>query len=300
MSRWWRAEDTSIDHPKLLRLSDAMFRAWYTLNCVASANDGVLPPTADIAIRLRVKPAKVAEWITKLVAAGLYDNDNGVFRPHNWNKRQYKTDNIDPTNAARQKRYREKHRNDGNGDDSNGSNGVTVKRPEAEAKADSETEQSRADARALDGNGLKQEGMLKAAFSAECANRPKAPDMAIIKTWLLDGISVSTISSTVPPILRRKQDMATLAYCDAAVREAHAKAAPSLQVVSNKVFVEVGTLAWQCHQSESRRLGGRGYPVITHRFDHVAKEGFWFDSEFPPGYDEQTGERLPAGEEHAA
>lgn len=151
-----------------------------------------------------------------------------------------------------------------------------------------------ADARVLDENGLKQEGLLKITFNAACGGRQIIPDMSIIATWLLDGISMSTISTTVPPILKRKQDMASLAYCDAAVREAHAKAgSPNLQVVSNKTFVEAGTLAWQCWQSESKRLGGRGYPIITHHFDYVAKEGFWFDTEFPDGYDEQTGERIP-------
>src|SRR5262245_59241319 len=114
MSRWWRAEDTSIDHPKLLRLSDAMHRAWYTLMCIASANEGVLPPTDDIAVRLRVKPALVASWITELVSAKLFDKDGDTFRPHNWDKRQYRSDVTDPTAAQRNRRYRERKRNDRN------------------------------------------------------------------------------------------------------------------------------------------------------------------------------------------
>jgi hypothetical protein len=48
--------------------------------------------TEDIAARLRVKPAKVAEWITRLVQSKLIDNDGGVFSPHNWDTRQYKSD----------------------------------------------------------------------------------------------------------------------------------------------------------------------------------------------------------------
>lgn len=294
MSRWWRAEDTSIDHPKLLKLSDAMFRAWYTLNCVASANDGVLPPTGDIAIRLRMKPAKVAEWITKLVAAGLYDNDNGIFRPHNWTKRQYKTDGTDPTNAERQKRYRERHRNGSNGVTDNGSNDVTVKRPEAEAK--SETEQSRADAGAPVDEDLKRKASaLGAAISAHFISRGQPiPNLDRCLLWLTQGYAQGTILGAVERVLKRSKPVSTLDYFDGAIRDDHAKAAPeNLQVViSKKVFVEQGTLAWQCWQSESRRLGGRGYPCVTHRVDHVAKEGFWFESEFPAGYDEQTGERL--------
>jgi hypothetical protein len=137
MTLWWRAYTASIDHPKLLKLSDAMHRAWYTLMCVASANDGILPPAADIALRLRLKPAKVAEWITHLVRAELFDNEDGVFRPHNWQKHQYKSDVTDPTAAERNKRYRDKKRNERNAT-------VTHKRPEAETEA--ETEQSRAEA----------------------------------------------------------------------------------------------------------------------------------------------------------
>jgi hypothetical protein len=142
MSRWWRAEDTSIDHPKLLKLSDAMHRAWYTLMCVASANGGVLPPVGDIAVRLREKPPKVAGWIAYLVAAGLFDNDDGTFRPHNWNKRQYKSDGTDATNADRQKQFRARQRaalnelkalrNGARGALRNGVSNVMAKRPETE------------------------------------------------------------------------------------------------------------------------------------------------------------------------
>lgn len=114
MSHWWRAYDGSIDHPKLLKLSDRMHRAWYTLQCVASANGGVLPPTGDIAARLREKPAKVAEWLTHLVRSGLIDNDGGIFKPHNWDTRQYKSDVTDPTAPQRMQRYRDRKRNERN------------------------------------------------------------------------------------------------------------------------------------------------------------------------------------------
>lgn len=300
MTHWWRAYDDAIDNPKLLKLSDAMHRAWFTLQCVASANGGVLPPTGDIAVRLRLKPAKVAEWITKLVQAKLMDNDDGVFRPHNWDDRQFKTDGSDPTNAQRQKRFRERHRNGSNGVTSNASNDVTNKRPE-QNRPDSEAEHSRADARELDEMGSKQEGLLRAAFTAECAGRPKAPEMAIIKTWLLDGITIGTISKTVPPILRRKTDMVTLAYCDAAVRAEHAKASPGLQVVSSKVWVDEGTLEWTCWQSVYNN--GRGSPVCDHKDADgraTGRRGWYFESAMPPGFND-FGERIaPTENEDAA
>jgi hypothetical protein len=167
MSRWWRAEDTSIDHPKLLLLSDAMHRAWYTLMCVASANDGELPPVEHIAARLRMKPGQVAAWITHLVTAGLFDNDAGTFRPHNWARRQYKTDVTDPTNATRQKRYREKHRN--------AVTTVTDKRPETEADTE-QKQKPEANASGADAPGDARTRLFREGLSDLAEITGKGPD----------------------------------------------------------------------------------------------------------------------------
>lgn len=302
MSLWWRAECGSIDHPKLLKLSDAMHRAWYTLMCVAGANGGALPPTEDIAIRLRMNKAKVAEWITKLVQAELFDNVDGVFVPHNWTKRQYKSDKTDPTAGERMKRYRRNKRNGvtgvTEGDDSN------QLRPEAETQSNPKAEHSTAEARELDEMGLKQEGLLRAAFLAECAGRPSAPDLSIIKTWLLDGITVATISSTVPPILRRKQDMKSLVYCDAAVREAHAKAPSRAEPEidrSNWYIVVEGTLEHTCHNMIRKEQGLAPLFMCT----QIGKDGTVYDRAakcptlFPVEFND-FGERIPPSAEDAA
>ena len=205
MSRWWRAEDTSIDHPKLLRLSDAMHRAWYTLMCIASANDGELPPAEDIALRLRVKPALVASWITELVAAKLFDQDGNAFRPHNWDKRQYKSDITDPTAANRNKRYRDRKRNDRNAT-------VTEIRPEAEQKQT--TEQSRADARPAF-----EDDFLKAL--AEAFGKPET-ELTRAKVWLSKGYSSTMILETVREVLARGTDVGSLGYFDSILAERHA------------------------------------------------------------------------------
>jgi hypothetical protein len=231
--RWWRAKNSAVHNRKLQKLPGDLFKAWFNVNCLASEHGGVVPPIEDVAFALRLSEQRAAAILTQLAAAKLLDKQDGVFIPHDWDQHQFKSDKKDPTAPERMKRYRDRKRN--------GVTAVTVRnesndavsaiRPEAETE--SETEQSRADGRVLDEIGLKQEGLLKAAFIAECADRPKAPDMAIIKTWLLDGITVGTISKTVPAILRRKVDMASLSYCDKAVREAHAsaQAAPSLEPV---------------------------------------------------------------------
>lgn len=112
MSRWWRAYDGAVDHPKLLLLSDRAHRAWFNLLCVASTYGGTLPDIKVVALKLRMTPAKVKAAIDELRAAGLFDEVDGKLQPHNWQGRQYKSDVTDPTNAQRQKRYRDRHAND--------------------------------------------------------------------------------------------------------------------------------------------------------------------------------------------
>lgn len=295
MSRWFRVYDDVINDPKLLKLPEALRWQWLALLCVASKNGGKLPPNEDIALLLRVPEVKAAEFVTKLVRAKLIDNEDGVFVPHNWDGRQFKSD----TSNDRVKRHRENKRNaTGNATcnvTSDVTDTVTVTAPEAEQKAD--TEQSRADASAPVDEDLKRRASaLGAGISAHFVSRGQPiPNLDRCLLWLTQGYASGTILGAVERVLKRGKPVSTLDYFDGAIKDDHAKAAPeNLQVVvSKKVFVEAGTLAWQCWQSESRRTGGRGYPCVTHRVDHVAKEGFWFETEFPAGYDEQTGERIP-------
>lgn len=107
MSRWFRFYDDAINDPKILKLSDELYRAWVGILCVASKYDGVLPPNEDVALMLRVKPQKAAEYITRLVRAGLLDEIETGFAPHNWDKRQYKSD----VSTERVKRFRNAGRN---------------------------------------------------------------------------------------------------------------------------------------------------------------------------------------------
>ena len=138
MTRWFRFYGDAINNPKVLRLSDAMFRAWVTLLCIASQYEGILPAAADIALILRMKVHKVAEWLTVLTTAGLLDClEDGTFRPHNWNERQFQSD----VSSERVKRFRERKRNV--------SSTVSETPPDTEQKQITETEQktiSRAEA----------------------------------------------------------------------------------------------------------------------------------------------------------
>lgn len=131
MSRWWRAYDEALHDPKLQRLSPALFKAWFNLMCIASKNGGVLPSTGEIAFELRMSEHSAAAALAGLAAKGLIDTRaDGRFEPHNWGGRQFQSDVTDPTNAERQRRYRNARKTV--------TPTVTVKRPDTEAETDTE------------------------------------------------------------------------------------------------------------------------------------------------------------------
>jgi len=240
MSRWLRINEDCIDNPKILKLPEALRWQWVALLCVASKNDGVLPPLDDVALCLRVPEAKAAEFITKLVKAKLIDKDGDVFVPHNWSKRQYKTDGSDPTNAKRQKRYRDRHRNDSNGVTDNGSNDVTVKRPEAEQKT--ETEQSRAAAPPLN-DVVKREAALR--LQAEALFRgygQQVPNLDRCGIWLGLGHQPNLIVAAIEKVLKRGKPITALDYFDGAIRDAHAK--PPMPVSGMAEVVDLSRINW--------------------------------------------------------
>jgi len=105
--RWFRFYDDAINDPKILKLSDKLFRFWTGILCVASKNDGRIPLLEDVALMLRMKPEKAAELFEELVTAGLIDiNETGAC-PHNWSGRQFKSD----VSTERVKRFRNGRRN---------------------------------------------------------------------------------------------------------------------------------------------------------------------------------------------
>lgn len=114
MSRWFRLYDELLDDPKVQRLSGDDFKAWVNILCLASRNDGNLPPAADIAFALRLEPRKATAILSRLIAAGLMDEVDGALSPHGWNARQYKSD----VSTDRVKRFRERKKGvSGNGDE---------------------------------------------------------------------------------------------------------------------------------------------------------------------------------------
>ncbi len=112
MSRWWRAYDDAVDDPKLQRLPGELFKSWFNLLCLASRNNGKLPPLDDLCFGLRRSSDDVMATLKHLQECGLIDKERGVLRPHNWDGRQFISDNS----TERVQRYRKRLRNvTGNG-----------------------------------------------------------------------------------------------------------------------------------------------------------------------------------------
>ena len=92
MTRWFRSHVAKLENPKVQRLSDAHYRAWESLLCVAARFDGVLPDLADTAFYLRRSPEETAELVEALIEARLFERTDAGIRPHDWDDWQYRSD----------------------------------------------------------------------------------------------------------------------------------------------------------------------------------------------------------------
>jgi hypothetical protein len=108
-SRWFRLYDETLNDPKILGLSDAIYRQWTRVLCVASKNGGYLPSETDLAFHLRFTSVSLVRKLIKtLLEKQLLDEtDGGQLIPHNWRKRQYKSD----VSTERVKQFRKRQRN---------------------------------------------------------------------------------------------------------------------------------------------------------------------------------------------
>lgn len=249
MNAWFRVYNTLVDDPKVRKLPDHLVASLLWLWCIAGENDGVLPPIDDVAFKLRCAPAKAAEVITKLCRAGLLDNDGGIFRPHNWGTRQYKTDTTDPTGAKRAKEYRDRKR-----DARDASQVVTPvtpvrdERPEAEQKQNrAEAEQTRAAAvvQAGEGKGTQTDitvRVLKTDLMDAFGGSATCPDLTRASDWIAKGYAPSMIVEVVRELLARKPDIGNLAYFDKALADREAKRAPTPS--ERAAGVDAATMDW--------------------------------------------------------
>jgi len=84
------------------------------------------------------KPQTILAVLTSMEEAGLIKYENKIITVTRWKERQYETDTTDPTNAERQRRFRERKRAE-NGDETPRNGSVTVeKRPDTDTDTDTE------------------------------------------------------------------------------------------------------------------------------------------------------------------
>ncbi len=104
---WFRYHIETLDDPKVQRLPAEYFRVWVNLLCIAKRFDGEMPPESDCAFMLRMNLDAFHETFEALKVAGLFDVSGGqkkTTKPHNWSKRQYKSD----SSTERVKRFRKR------------------------------------------------------------------------------------------------------------------------------------------------------------------------------------------------
>jgi hypothetical protein len=125
--KWFRVYSEVLHDPKVRRLPCGLFKDWVLILCIANEGKprGVLPSVVDIAYHFNRSPAKVEALLADLLGRDLLDDEDGTLKPHNWDQRQFLSDDV----AARVRKHR---------------NGVTgnVTEPLRVTPPDTETEQT--------------------------------------------------------------------------------------------------------------------------------------------------------------
>lgn len=105
---WLRLYSGVLNDPKVQRLPLSAFKGWINLLCLANESEprGSLPGQEELAFALRLSDGEATELVDRLKSAGLLDECDGVLSPHNWDGRQYASDDVN----ARVARHREKKR----------------------------------------------------------------------------------------------------------------------------------------------------------------------------------------------
>jgi hypothetical protein len=129
MSRWFRSYADKHRNPKVAKLSDADFRLWDQMLCIASENEGVIPPAEDLKHVLNRRLDHLSSALKRLVDGQLIDALSDGYAPRNWDEKQYKSD----TSTPRVQAFRAKRNVSGN---------VSETPPETDTETDSSVDKS--------------------------------------------------------------------------------------------------------------------------------------------------------------
>jgi hypothetical protein len=273
MARWFRVYDDLVDDPKVQCLEPELFRALVNLWCIASRNKGRLPPIAQVAFSLRMKPQQAAAVITQLVALGLIDEDAQGFEPHNWPSRQYKSDVSNERVAA----FRERQRNA----KCNVTETVKETPPETE---DTDTESERKKEGAREARGSRYSSEFDEQFWKPY---PRTPVMSKAEAWKAwqkaSGDDRALIVAAVPRYaawLKSKPDHPAVHACRFVTQRRFEgfgePTAPAIEIPAGKFYAPPESrelAAWDAHYRATR---GRGLP-------RDSRGGWLVDAQWPPG-----------------
>lgn len=161
---WFRMYSEVVHDAKVQKLSPTMFKHWVNVLCLANNAEprGRVPLPTDIAFGLRISEGRAAVLLDELLALQLLDaDDEGNLYPHNWEARQFESDNS----TARVQRFRNKKTVTRN---------VTSNVSETPPEADTETEQNRNRAEPEQSAGVPVQLPVIRAFE-HCFGRPLSP-----------------------------------------------------------------------------------------------------------------------------
>ena len=108
---WFKLDDSTYDHPKIVPLSDGAFRLWVLAGLYSAKHltDGVV--TAATLTVLQAKPKHVDE----IVDAGLWEPQGNEWIIHDWHHYQPSRAEVERNRNQSRKRmqkWRDSHRND--------------------------------------------------------------------------------------------------------------------------------------------------------------------------------------------
>lgn len=102
---WFRLYAEVLEDPKVQRLNGEAFKGWVNLLCLACKRGGRISQD-EIAFSLRLPDKKAEELLKTLRERGLIEFEEKFVIPHNWNGRQFQSD--DATERSRKFRERKK------------------------------------------------------------------------------------------------------------------------------------------------------------------------------------------------
>lgn len=95
--KWFRFYHDALDDPKVQRLPGDLFKFWVNLLCLGSRSQErglVQMSVSDIAFDVRLDETEAADMMAKLIERGLIEEVVEGFQIHNWDARQFKSDNV--------------------------------------------------------------------------------------------------------------------------------------------------------------------------------------------------------------